>query len=167
MKELNFIHTIFVEDKKLSSKFAKYVNSIKLERDFEQLNNFNESSTEFNKLVNVELENIFNSVCGRLNKTRYNLLHTWIQKYNKKDWHQTHIHNPTEGDYSFIYYIECSDKSSPTTFYTPGHPYIMEDPIHVVAKKGRCVIFKGGIPHEVRPNNDNVRKVVSGNIKFI
>ena len=61
MKELNFIHTIFVEDKKLSSKFAKYVNSIKLERDFEQLNNFNESSTEFNKLVNVELENIFNN----------------------------------------------------------------------------------------------------------
>ena len=43
MKELNFIHTIFVDDKKLSDKFVKYVNSIKLERDFEQLNNFNES----------------------------------------------------------------------------------------------------------------------------
>ena len=60
MKELNFTHTIFIEDKELSNKFNNYVNSIKLERDFEQLNNFNESSTEFNKLVNVELENIFN-----------------------------------------------------------------------------------------------------------
>lgn len=165
MKELNFTHTIFVEDKELSNKFNNYVNSIKLERDFEQLNNFNESSTEFNKLVNVELENIFNSVCERLNKTRYDLLHTWVQKYDNHDWHQVHVHNPT--DYSFIYFIDCTKDSSPTTFYTPGHPYVMEEPIHVVAKKGRCVIFKGGIPHEVRPNNDNVRKVVSGNIKFI
>ena len=164
MKELNFTHTIFVEDKELSNKFAKYINSIKLERDFEQLNNFNESSTEFNKLVNVELENIFNSVCERLNKTRYNLLHTWVQKYDNHDWHQVHVHNPT--DYSFIYFIDCTKDSSPTTFYTPGHPYVMEEPIHVVAKKGRCVIFKGGIPHEVRPNNDNVRKVVSGNVRF-
>jgi hypothetical protein len=165
MKELNFTHTIFIEDKELSNKFNNYVNSIKLERDFEQLNNFNESSTEFNKLVNVELENIFNSVCERLNKTRYDLLHTWVQKYDNHDWHQVHVHNPT--DYSFIYFIDCTKDSSPTTFYTPGHPYVMEEPIHVVAKKGRCVIFKGGIPHEVRPNNDNVRKVVSGNIKFI
>lgn len=164
MKELNFTHTIFVEDKELSNKFNNYVNSIKLERDFEQLNNFNESSTEFNKLVNVELENIFNSVCERLNKTRYNLLHTWVQKYDNHDWHQVHVHNPT--DYSFIYFIDCTKDSSPTTFYTPGHPYVMEEPIHVVAKKGRCVIFKGGIPHEVRPNNDNVRKVVSGNVRF-
>ena len=115
----------------------------------------------------MELENIFNSVCERLNKTdEYNLLHTWIQKYNKKDWHQTHIHNPMEGDYSFIYYIECSDKSSFNIFIL-DYPYIMEELIHVVVKKGRCVIFKGGIPHEVRSNNDNVRKVVSGNIKFI
>ena len=165
MKELNFTHTIFIEDKELRNKFNNYVNSIKLERDFEQLNNFNESSTEFNKLVNVELENIFNSVCERLNKTRYDLLHTWVQKYDNHDWHQVHVHNPT--DYSFIYFIDCTKDSSPTTFYTPGHPYVMEEPIHVVAKKGRCVIFKGGIPHEVRPNNDNVRKVVSGNIKFI
>jgi len=165
MKELNFTHTIFVEDKELNNEFVNHVNSIKLERDFEQLNNFNESSTEFNKLVNVELENIFNSVCERLNKTRYDLLHTWVQKYDNHDWHQVHVHNPT--DYSFIYFIDCTKDSSPTTFYTPGHPYVMEEPIHVVAKKGRCVIFKGGIPHEVRPNNDNVRKVVSGNIKFI
>lgn len=164
MKELNFTHTIFIEDKELSNKFNNYVNSIKLERDFEQLNNFNESSTEFNKLVNVELENIFNSVCERLNKTRYDLLHTWVQKYDNHDWHQVHVHNPT--DYSFIYFIDCTKDSSPTTFYTPGHPYVMEEPIHVVAKKGRCVIFKGGIPHEVRPNNDNVRKVVSGNVRF-
>ena len=56
---------------------------------------------------------------------------------------------------------------SPTTFYTPGHPYVMSDPIHVKAQKGRCIIFQGCIPHEVRPNNDSVRKVVSGNIKFI
>lgn len=164
MKELNFTHTIFIEDKELSNKFNNYVNSIKLERDFEQLNNFNESSTEFNKLVNVELENIFNSVCERLNKTRYDLLHTWVQKYDNHDWHQVHVHNPT--DYSFIYFIDCTKDSSPTTFYTPGHPYVMEEPIHVVAKKGRCVIFKGGIPHEVRPNNDSVRKVVSGNVRF-
>lgn len=164
MKELNFTHTIFIEDKELSNKFNNYVNSIKLERDFEQLNNFNESSTEFNKLVNVELENIFNSVCERLNKTRYDLLHTWVQKYDNHDWHQVHVHNPT--DYSFIYFIDCTKDSSPTTFYTPGHPYVMEEPIHVVAKKGRCVIFKGGIPHEVRPNNDSIRKVVSGNVRF-
>ena len=35
MIELNFTHTIFVEDKKLSNKFVNHVNSIKLERDFE------------------------------------------------------------------------------------------------------------------------------------
>ena len=165
MKELEFKHTIFVDDNNLGDKFVKHVNSIDLKRDFEQLNNFNESSTEFNKLVNVELENIFNSVCERLNKTRYNLLHTWVQKYDNHDWHQVHVHNPT--DYSFIYFIDCTKDSSPTTFYTPGHPYVMSDPIHVKAQKGRCIIFQGCIPHEVRPNNDCIRKVVSGNIKFI
>ena len=45
----------------------------------------------------------------------------------------------------------------------------MEDPIHIkIIQKNRCVIFQGCVPHEgTRPNNDNVRKVVSGNIKFI
>ena len=59
MKEVNFTHTIFVEDTELNNEFVNHVNSIKLERDFEQLNNFNKSNAKFDKLVNVELENIF------------------------------------------------------------------------------------------------------------
>ena len=166
MKELNFTHSIFIEDKKLNSKFVNYINSIELKRDFEQINNFSKRhAIDFNQKVLYELNNVFNQICLKLNKEKYNLVCSCVQKYNEHDWHQTHVHDVN--DYSFIYFIDCTKDSSPTTFYTPGHPYVMEEPIHVVAKKGRCVIFKGGIPHEVRPNNDNVRKVVSGNIKFI
>ena len=165
MKELEFKHTIFVDDNNLGDEFVQHVISIDLKRDFEQLNNFNELNEELGKLVCKELNKTFNEVKNKLNKKRFELLHSWIQKYFDHDWHQLHVHNPT--DYSFIYFINCGKYSSPTTFYTPGHPYVIADPIHIKAKKGRCILFQGCVPHEVRPNNDCIRKVVSGNIKFI
>ena len=47
MKELNFTHSIFIEDKKLNSKFVNYINSIELKRDFEQINNFSKRCNRF------------------------------------------------------------------------------------------------------------------------
>ena len=39
----------------------------------------------------------------KLNKEKYNLVCSWVQKYNEHDWHQTHVHDVN--DYSFIYFI--------------------------------------------------------------
>ena len=61
MKELNFTHSIFIEDKKLNSKFVNYINSIELKRDFEQINNFSKRhAIDFNQKVLYELNNVFN-----------------------------------------------------------------------------------------------------------
>ena len=68
MKELEFKHTIFVDDNNLGDEFVKHVNSIDLKRDFEQLNNFNELNEELGKLVCKELNKTFNEVKNKLNE---------------------------------------------------------------------------------------------------
>ena len=89
------------------------------------------------------------------------LVETWIQKYQKNNFHDLHIHPGT--DYSFVWYIECTEKSSKTVFFSPGYPYIDKHKLEVYPNSGKLILFSSFIPHHVLPNDDETRLIISGN----
>tara|TARA_R110002020_G_scaffold221527_2_gene429615 strand:+ start:9378 stop:9920 length:543 start_codon:yes stop_codon:yes gene_type:complete len=91
---------------------------------------------------------------------------SWFQVYDDKSHHQLHIHDTFENRYALIYYLQATEKSSPTTFYMPGHPYIGCKEIEVSAETNKIVIFNSFIPHEVLRNTDNERLIFSCNFKL-
>ena len=57
-------------------------------------------------------------------------------------------------------------KSSATRFYPPGYPYIVfNEFIDIYPKVGKLVVFPGYLPHEVLPNKDDERLIMSANIE--
>lgn len=92
----------------------------------------------------------------------------WFQDYsNKNDKIGTHIHHcGSKFEYSFVFYIKCTETSAPTIFHVPGFPYTTDEAIIIKPEKGLCVFFPGYLPHESEPNLDNTRFIMSGNIQF-
>ena len=89
---------------------------------------------------------------------------TWIQHYDKGHFHDLHIHG--SGEFlSFIWYIDCTENSSSTTFFNQGYPYIETHKLIIKPKKNKFILFDGTIPHLVSPNKDTTRLIVSGNLK--
>ncbi len=88
---------------------------------------------------------------------------SWFQAYDQGAHHQLHIHDPYENRYALIYYLQATEKSSPTFFYMPGHPYITCKEMSVEAETGKIVIFNSFIPHEVLRNEDDTRMIFSCN----
>ena len=141
-----------------SEKFANYINDFPVEK-FEFNNNsfFNDSKkTELSNEVQPYLKLVFQ-------KHSSSLKNIWVQKYNINQFHDLHTHG--QGNLlSFIWYINCSEKSSKTVFFNPGYPYFQTHTISIEPEIGKLIIFDGCIPHFVVPNNDNVRTIISGNL---
>tara|TARA_R110000796_G_scaffold201114_1_gene317248 strand:- start:2132 stop:2662 length:531 start_codon:yes stop_codon:yes gene_type:complete len=95
------------------------------------------------------------------------LLSIWCQKYEKESRHGMHVHHENTNYISFIWYVDCSEKSSNTIFYNPGHPYCSYFEGEVKPEKNKIIFFDSFIPHEVVKNNDTKRCVISGNFKII
>jgi len=95
------------------------------------------------------------------------LLSIWCQKYEEGSTHGIHIHHENTNYISFLWYIDCSEKSSSTVFYNPGHPYCSYFEKKMKPEKNKIVFFDSYIPHEVLENNDTKRCVVSGNFKIL
>lgn len=89
----------------------------------------------------------------------------WIQKYEKEDFHDLHIHGNKHNWFSFILYLKATSKSSKTTFYGPAHPLITWDGVDVQPEPGLFVLFPSYIPHVVGYNKDKQRLILSGNIE--
>jgi hypothetical protein len=111
-----------------------------------------------------EIKDYLLKILKNLNLNEYKIKKIWVQKYNKNNFHDCHIHNPTE--FSFILYVDCTDNSSETIFYNVGYPYFLTGNFRVKPKIGRCVVFHGALPHCALPNKDDKRLIVSGNILF-
>ena len=92
------------------------------------------------------------------------LTSAWVQKYDENEFHDLHIHG--SGDFlSFVWYIDCTENSSPTAFHNPGYPYINTHKLEITPKKNKLILFDGTIPHYVLPNKDTKRLIISGNLK--
>ena len=90
---------------------------------------------------------------------------SWFQKYEKINYHPLHTHGSEEGLFCCIHYIQTSDKSANTNFYTPGWPYVCneESKISIKPKNNKLIVFPSYLPHEVEINKDKTRLIFSAN----
>jgi predicted adenine nucleotide alpha hydrolase (AANH) superfamily ATPase len=140
------------------------------------LKNNNMLTTYFsqqNILVEEELTELKNHVekyiqiftVNIINKKNYKILDSWLQAYRQMDSHGLHIHEKTLKSWSLIFYIQCSEESAKTTFYSVGYPYVDSLDISISPKNSKFVIFPGYIPHEVGANKDDKRIIFSCNFE--
>jgi|TARA_R100001460_G_scaffold4304_5_gene12300 hypothetical protein len=141
--------------KQVSLKKDKHNPEMNLNSYYEAMDNTDESIV-FKEFINKQLKDIFE-------KHNLKLKNCWVQKYLKNSYHSLHVHDSDEK--SFVWFIEGNEKSSPTVFYDVGFPYInTNQSISFKFIPGTLLIFPGFLPHEVRPNKNNNRLIVSGNV---
>jgi len=156
MRNHSFIFKILEYSVFIDTLFYDKIKSWPLDRyDYNNNSYFNNPLLqELNNLVDDKLKYIFKE-----NNCR--LFDTWIQSYQDNQFHDLHLH--PESFMSFVWYIDCTDKSSETIFYNPGYPYIERNKLHIKPEKGKLILFDSALPHHVLPNKDSQRLVISGN----
>jgi len=92
---------------------------------------------------------------------------SWIQRYDRGDFHDTHIHSTSANHWNFVFYLDCKEDSSRIIVLEPGYPYVdMRRRVGIKPKIGGCVAFPGYVPHFVEPNISDKRVVLSSNLAF-
>ena len=98
----------------------------------------------------------------------WNIISSWFQRYDKGNFHDTHIHFPIENHWNCVFYLDCNRKSSNMIILEPGYPYANTNQRFAIKPKdGGCVAFPGHIPHFVEPNPSDNRLILSTNLEFI
>ena len=156
----NFIYTIYEEFVKVDKKTLQEINKVKLKKDLNKpdmnLTSFHDNNDLFSNFIKNKLSSIFK-------KYNLTLQKSWVQKYLKNSYHSVHIHNVSGK--SFVWFIKGDKNSSPLYFYDVGYPVVNSNQTFKVNFiPGTLVIFPGFIPHEVKPNKNNNRLIVSGNV---
>jgi len=156
----SFTYTIFQDYIKVDAASKKLIKKIKL-KDDEKIPGMNHTSfydihESLDKLVIKKLDPILKHFNLKLN-------HCWVQRYLKYGHHSIHTHHPKHK--SFVWFIEGDKNSSPISFYDVGYPYVdINKPKDFEFIPGTLLLFPGYMPHEVRPNKNNNRLIVSGNL---
>jgi hypothetical protein len=120
-----------------------------------------EELKEFKNHVDTHI-NIF--VRNVLNKNNFTCESSWFQIYEVDSFHPIHIHGVCENEWSLIYYMNATEKSSDTYIYLPGYPYNPGQRKKIKSEINKFVFFPSYLPHEVQPNKDNERVILSANI---
>lgn len=137
--------------------FKKFIKEHELKKEGENANNFDYTSDLENlkKVVNQKLKKIMLDHNCSLNCC-------WIQKYYPGNFHSLHVHG-NGNNYSFVWFIDCTDKSSNIVFHNPGYPYVVTNSISIKPEINKLLFFDGSVPHMVLPNEDSTRLIISGN----
>jgi|SRR6056300_1151011 hypothetical protein len=166
--QIDFIESLWYHDLEVNDDLKEYVSKIKLTKIDHVKTNFyqQEQDEKLNELILKQVEPFFKEVGTKLKKTGMSVLKVWIQQYEENNYHPVHVHEPHHDSFSFIFYLNCTETSACTVFYSPGYPYVDHTTFKLEPKVGRCVLFPGALPHEAMPNTDKERLIVSGNIRF-
>ena len=152
-----FEYNIFEEYLNIDKEILKNIKKYPLNKYNMNSNNFSNKDKKLLNMVKKKLKDIFE-------KHKLNIIDCWIQLYLKNDYHSIHTHFATQKDYSFVWFIDGDKKSSPVIFHEVGYPLINNNKqIKFDFKPGTLLIFPGFIPHEVPPNKNNNRLIISGN----
>ena len=160
MRKHSFTYTIIEDYVEVDAASKKLIKKIKL-KDDEKIPGMNYTSfydvhESLDKLVLEKLYPILRNFNLKLN-------HCWVQRYSKYGHHSVHTHHPKHK--SFVWFIEGNKNSSPISFYDVGYPYVdINKPKDFEFIPGTLLLFPGYMPHEVRPNKNNNRLIVSGNL---
>jgi hypothetical protein len=160
MRKHSFIYTLVEDYIEIDAATKKVIKGIKL-KDDEKIPGMNRTSfydihKNLDGLVIEKLGHILKAFNLKLN-------HCWVQQYLKYGHHSIHTHHPKQK--SFVWFIEGDKNSSPISFYDVGYPYVdINTPKDFKFIPGTLLLFPGYMPHEVRPNKNNNRLIVSGNL---
>ncbi len=168
MYKHTFNYYLLEEHVPITKDALKTIKQVPLEKDKNNpdmnLNSYHltysnpEENEQFKKYIGTQLELIFK-------KYNLTLKNCWVQKYLKNSYHSLHTHGLNYNEKSFVWFIEGDEKSSPTIFYDVGFPYVnTQQSISFKFVPGTLLIFPGFLPHEVVPNKNNKRLIVSGNV---
>lgn len=104
-----------------------------------------EDTNDFDFLIDKIIPIIYNVNQDYFNDhhTFYDCQNFWAMKYSEGDCAYKHNHYPA--DFSCVYYIRVTEKSSPIVF---------ENKLKVQPKDGMLVLFPGIINHNVFPTKD-------------
>ena len=168
-KEICFKINILYSKINIKNELLFILNKIPLVDNKSQLTSFN-SRHELEYLTkdifNL-LQEEFCFLCDNLNGKHISIISWWLQKYHKGHLHNLHTHGSDHNKFSFIIYLDCSEKSSEIQFYGPNYPLVHYEPILIKPEKGLFIIFPSHLPHCVLPNNDDKRFILSGNFYLI
>jgi hypothetical protein len=162
--EFNFFETEIIASDKLKETIDKA--QFHLYKKENVLTTWGLQNQEFQEKAIEDLKPFLLDFGKQINQPKAVVQDVWCQKYSVDQHHGTHIHGVGAHEYSFIWYINCSEQSSNTVFFNPGFPYVNTDYVKIKPKQNKFILFPGYIPHEVEKNSDNERCIVSGNIKF-
>lgn len=117
-----------------------------------------EESKLFDPLIHNIVLFLNKFIFGEQNKDCYcDVRDCWGIVY--KEGHYTDPHNHLNSDYSFVYYLECNDESSPLVF--------PDGDFHINPKNDMLVIFPSITYHFVpKQLNSEDRIVLAGNVDF-
>ena len=109
----------------------------------------------------------YNEIAKEKNYTSWKLQESWIQRYDKGEFHDTHLHISLEHHWNFVFYLDCKEDSSNMVILEPGYPYVnWRMQVVIKPKIGRCVAFPGHLPHFVEPNPSDKRIILSTNLEY-
>ena len=159
MPKHSFIYSIIEEFVEVDKESLKQINKIKLKKDDNipdmNLTSYYDKNKSFDDFLKNKLNKVFE-------KYKLTLKDSWVQKYLKNNYHSLHTHDVKTK--SFVWFIQGDKNSSPLYFYDVGFPMVdTNQSIKINFVPGKLIIFPGFIPHEVRPNKNNNRLIVSGN----
>ena len=171
MKKFEFKQTLFMKKIDIDQKLIDEIENIKMVRYGTSKNNFNrldEKTKEKAPFFFSYLKPFIDEICKELNKKEFLIRTFWFQDYSEdSDKIGMHVHQcGNVNEYSFVFYLKCTEASAPTLFYAPGHPYTTSEVYTLKPEEGLCVFFPGYLPHESLPNFDKVRFIMSGNVTF-
>lgn len=167
IQRFDFVESLFYQDLQVSPELYDYVSTYRLDRiDHADTSFHREPDERLFRLTLACVDGFFINVGKLLKKSGMSVLKMWVQKYAPGGYHPIHVHATDMHNYSFVFYVDCTDNSACTMFYNLGYPYVDHGGFKVKPVKGRCVLFPGAMPHEAMPNNDDRRLIVSGNIVY-
>ena len=113
-------------------------------------------------------QKFYEGVARDNNYTSWNIVESWVQRYDRGDFHNTHIHSTWADHWNFVFYLDCKEDSSNMIVLEPGYPYVNDNKrITIKPKIGGCVAFPGHIPHFVEPNTSDRRIILSSNLEYL
>jgi len=171
MKKIEFKQTLFLKKIDIDQKLIDEIEKIKMYRHGLSVNNYMRLDKETQSKTPFffgYLKSFLDEICLELNKKNFTVRTFWFQDYSEdSDRIGTHVHQcGSIYEYSFVFYIKCTENSAPTVFHAPGYPYTTDEAITIQPEKGLCVFFPGYLPHESEPNYDKTRFIMSGNVRF-
>ena len=149
---LNFLSSFNLEETSMLTTYYTNTNILTDEKLIDLKNHIS-------NYIEIFVKNI-------IKKEKYEVENSWLQAYRNGDAHGLHVHDGLGAhSYSLIFYVQCTEQSADTLFYSPGYPYIHSPTMRVTPNKSKLLIFHGSMPHEVEENKDNQRIIFSCNFK--